>query len=211
MNRQEYDIIKAKFPGRIVVPGYLRTDYTMVPGEGTTKFILKKGEKTQLMPERLLDDNDAFAITNYGIFLLFETVGKEGVGKLETYPNATVFTGTGIVAADLEKVYNGSLGIKLDQDQLIESYPAHNFRVVRTTQQATSTTKSEQLPVDGYATATPMLVLYGGQKIFPQLDRPAVAGEGVQLADQTVNVVKVSLCLQGFTVYGAGKDKYGQF
>lgn len=203
--RENLDILREKYgPSAVIVPGFIRSDLAMSNGQSSMQFLVKKGEKTALAPERLLDFKDAFAITRYGILLVFETVGAEGTGKLETYPNATVFTGIGLTAADLEKVYNGSLGIKVGQDQLIEGYPSHNFRVVRTTQQASATTKSEQLPADGFASAQPMLILKGNEKLEIILTRPAVSTEGVQLTTTTTNIVKAVFFAQGFTIYGAG-------
>lgn len=203
--RENLDILKERYGNdAIIVPGFIRSDLAMSNGQTAMQFLVKKGEKTALAPERLLDFKDAFAITRYGILLVFETVGAEGTGVLNTYPNATVFTGVGLTATDLEKVYNGSLGIKVGQDQLIEAYPSHNFRVVRTTQQASASTKSEGLPADGFASAQPMVILKGNEKLDITLTRPAVSTEGVQLTTVTVNVVKSVFFAQGYTIYGAG-------
>ncbi|MDP1763071.1 MAG: hypothetical protein Q8L07_04220 [Sediminibacterium sp.] len=203
--RENLDILKDRFGAdAVIVPGFIRSDLSMTDGNTNMQFLVKKGEKIALAPERLLDFKDAFAITRYGVLLVFETVAAPGTGKLETYPNATVFAGTGLTAASLEKLYNGSLGIKVGQDQLIEAYPTHNFRVVRTTQQASSTTKSEQLPADGFASAQPMLILKGNEKLDVIVTRPATSGEGVQLTDTSTNIVKVVFFAQGYTIYGAG-------
>ena len=204
--RENLDILKERFPGMVIVPGFLRSDLAFQDGQSLMKFLIKKGEKEALAPERLLDQQDAFAITRYGLFLLNETVDAEGTGVLQTYPNATIFTGTGLTAASLEKLYNGSLGIKIGQDQLIEDYPNRNFRVVRTTQQSSSSNKSENLPVDGFASAAPMMVLKGKAKIDISVNRPATSGEGVQLTDTSANVIKAVFFAQGYTIYGAGNS-----
>lgn len=203
--RENLDILKEKYgPGAVIVPGYIRSDLALAAGAAAMQFLVKKGEKVANAAERMLDFKDAFAITRYGVLLVFETVGAEGTGALQTYPNATVFTGVGLTAAALEKVYNGSLGIKVGQDQVIENYPAHNFRVVRTTQQASATTYSEGLPADGFASAQPMVILKGNEKLDITLTRPATSGEGVQLTTVTANIVKAVFFAQGYTIYGAG-------
>jgi len=207
MSRSNLEILKQKYPGRVIVPGFLRKDVALVNGNTIIKFpVLKNDNGQPLQTENFLDTNDAFAVERYGLYLLFETVGSEGTGVLQTYPNATVFTGTGLTAADLEKIYNGSFAGKIGQYQLIEAYPTKNFRVVRTTQQATSTTKSESLPVDGTAEASPLLVFGGCEKLELQVQRPTGASDAVQLTTTTTNIVKAVLFLQGYTIYGAGYD-----
>ena len=204
--RQNYDILKERYPSATIVPGFIRSDVALSNGTGRTLFPVKKGDKVAFSCENLLDYKDAFAITRYGIQIINEVVGNEGVGVRQTYPNIIVFpaTDTGLVAEDLEKIYNGTLAIKVGQDQLIEAYPTANFRVVRTSQQAAATTRSEALPVDGFASAEPLVILRGNDKIEVVLQRPAKSGEGVQLTTTTSKIVKAVFFAQGFTIYGAG-------
>lgn len=191
-----------------VVPASLVTGTALVNGSNLIQFLVNKGDKQALPYENLIDKTDAFAITRYGLFLINEIVGNEGKAELQTYPNIIQFpaSDTGLVAADLMKVYNGFLNIQVGQAKILESYPTHNFKVARTTQQASATTFSEYLPVDGFATADPMLILDGSQKNLVSILRPATSGEGVQLTSTTSKIVKAVFFAQGYVIYGGARN-----
>lgn len=200
MSRLELDILKAmpEFQGKKIVPAFLRKDVALVNGQSTIQFpLIKNSGVTINAAENLLDYKDAIAITHYGLFLVFETVGQEGKGRLFTFPNSSVFTGAGLTLADLEKLYNGKLTLRNGQDQLLEAYPTKNFRVERTS-------ATEAVPADGFATAAPMIIFKGNDKIDLRVERPATSGEGVQLTTTTTNIVKAVFFAQGYVIYGAG-------
>jgi len=149
-----------------IVPGYVCSSTALVAGSPTTNFVVTQ-DKTPLNYEQLINRTDAFAVCNYGLLITNEIVANPGKAPLVTYPNIIQFPAslTGLVAADLEQVYNGYLSIQVAQSVIVPNYPSHNFRVVRTTQQASASTFSEQLPVDGFASADPLIILDGSQKI----------------------------------------------
>lgn len=179
-----------------------------VNGNSLMTFLVNKGEKTALSYENLIDKTDAFAVTSFGMLICNEVVATPGKAPFVTYPNIIQFAAsyTGLVAADLEQLYNGFLNIQVGQSVVLPNYPSHNFRVVRTTQQASATTFSEQLPVDGFATADPMIILDGSQKNIITLQRPAFGGEGVQLTSTATNVVKAVLFFQGYVISGGARN-----
>lgn len=187
-----------------IVPGVVRTSTSLVNGNSVTNFIVTQ-DKTPLNYEVLINRTDAFAILNYGLFLTNEVVATPGLAPLLSYPNETAMTATGVTPSQLEQVYNGTLSIQVAQNVIVPSFPSRLFRSVRTTQQTSATNKSEQLPVDGYATADPLIILDGSQKNILQLTRPAFAGEAVQ-SSGTTNSIKVVFEAYGYMILGGARN-----
>ena len=208
-NNNSLAAARARFgKGTVVVPSTLKSVTPTQVGNGTTKMLFQKNVKNQssAMPyEVLLDQNDAFVVTHVGFFLLNEIVASPGKAQPQTYPNIIQFPASlaGLVAADLQQFYNGSLGITAAQDKIFENFALSDCFVARTTQQTAAANFSETLPVDGYVALPENFTIYGQEKYDFTITRPAFSGEGVQTTAST-NQIKVLMAFKGYTAYGAG-------
>lgn len=191
-----------------ITPSSLVTGTALVNGSNQITFLVNKGEKTALSYENLIDKTDAFAITHFGMMITNEIVASPGKAPLVTYGNIIQFpaSDTGLVAADLEQLYNAQLNIQVGQSVVLQAFPTHNFRAVRTTQQSAATNFSEQLQADGFSVADPMFILDGSQKNQVTVNRPAYAGEGVQLTTTTTKIVKAIFFCQGYVIAGGARN-----
>jgi hypothetical protein len=214
-NSQSLAAAKARFgKGAVVVPSTLKSVTPTQNGNGTTKLLFQKNVKNQssAMPyEVLLDQNDAFVVTHVGFFLLNEIVASPGKAQPQTYPNIIQFPASlaGLVAADLQQFYNGSLSVTVAQDKIFENLALSDCFVARTTQQTAATNFSESLPVDGYVALPENFTIYGQEKYDFSINRPAFTTEGVQTT-ATTNQVKVLMAFKGYTVFGAGSAYQAQ-
>lgn len=183
---------------------FIQVDYQLASNNPRYSFPLTKNTASRTS-ERRLDINDAFAITHIGLFLKREDSAKPGKGVLQTYPNNTVFAleALNLDPDDLEAIYNGTLSIKVGEKTWVDAMSTTVFRSIRTTQQASASTKSEQVTLDGFVEAEPYITLDGSEQNEIVLNIPSYAGMLLQNstggAGQTVYVV---LKCYGFLIKG---------
>ena len=142
--RNYFEQLKNSNPGRLVAPSYLRLERTINSSFNSIDFYTREGEGTQLVTERRLKISDAFAVTKIGVFIskvgssTTATDAQLSSANLRTYPNASVFTGSG-EATNLMAIYNGFLSLDIDQKIYIDSLPTNQFYQVPEAQQGTTT------------------------------------------------------------------------
>lgn len=189
----------------IISPSYLRAEQLLVDNKAKYNFDLKKigGEQIQ---EVKLDRNDLFVVSRIGLFLTLQTSTTIGKEVPQSYANATVFTATGLVAADLEAIYNGFSSLKIGTRVNIENLSNHEFRYVPSTQQASATTKSEVNLSDATYKPATTISLHGTMDIVYTVEFPTYAGIRIQ-ADAAQPTTRLVLMLFGFLVKGAASKK----
>jgi len=198
--------LKDKYKGATISPSYLRVAVLTRNANGQYQFNLRKDVGTSLAHDKKLDQNDSFAATRWGIALMKENPAEPGTGRLQTYPNNTVFAAEAgkVTPGHLETFYNGSLRYTKDQKVVVEGWPTRLSSVVRTTQQASPATFSEMEGADGTVLLPTLITFNGKAKNDMVLDIPSWATQQVQYEAAAERIYVVFLCY-GFLVTGIGE------
>lgn len=128
--------LKAEYAGKVLVPGYLRLEAVINNNNGVLKFPTFTGDSNLVYAtEQRLDRNDAFIVSEYGMFLLKQDVAnKKTNGLLYSYPNRTIF---GAATDDLMAIFNsGKLNIEINKKREIPDLDCARFLQIPTTQQS---------------------------------------------------------------------------
>lgn len=192
---------------RVIADSFIRMETYLVNGKSEYEFVHRL-LGTEAVTEHKLNDQDAFRITDVGIYLMAENIAKPGISVLQTYPNATVFNVVGgdpIVAADLEHVYNGYLTAKIGDTTWLPDKSLRACRVVNTTLQSGANTESERKANDGMISLTPQYTLYGRENNTLIVKVPGNAAQSV-VSTNGVYKTKLVLMLEGFKITGAGNE-----
>lgn len=204
--RAIFKTLNAKFPGKVVSPGYLRVEQTLLNSTGKYKFNIKKigGEN---VTELKLDRNDLFVVSSIGIYLLREETAKAGGQALQTYPNQTVFAGVvGFDPKDLETIYNGFLYMKVSTLVNIESLSMQNFRRIPQTQQSSATNYSQYDLAESTYKPGSLIELHGTSDIEINVEYPSFTG--ITLAAVTAGFThKLVFMPQGYLIKGGAKSQ----
>lgn len=104
-------------------------------------FNLNKTSQASLITDIKLDQADAFIPTAIGIFIrkagssTTPSEAEQTIAIERTYPNSTIFSGSG-EAANLESIYqSGIMAIQLNRVTIVQSMDLLSFRTVGTAQQ----------------------------------------------------------------------------
>lgn len=201
--------LAADYKGLTIAQDYLRSEQLLANGIQNYSFPLYRlGSETA--SERKLDQQDAFCITELGIYLLQDTVAVSGIGVLQAYPNPIVFPDEaaagafpGFTGSHLEHVYNGRLILMVGQTTFAPGIPVKDCRVVRTSQKSATIIHSERLPGDGLIALTPQYDIKGQENNQIQLAVPGNAAQKVQ-SNTAVSgyAIKLVLFAEGFRIVG---------
>ncbi len=130
--RQFLNILRKAFPKKMASESYLRLE-TQLANSPLLQFNIGSDvvdTTTRNSTEVRLNRNDLFVATRWGFFLKKVVSGAHSKAKLYTYPQPSVFAddSTTFLNADLEGVYNGRIGVKIDSTVQIEAYDMQRFR-----------------------------------------------------------------------------------
>lgn len=199
----------ARFNGKLVQPSFLQSEVALQNGKAAYPFAINQNNGVSLAnSEKRLNQNDAFVASHLGIFIKKEDSAKRGSGVLQTYPNSSYLgadEATYFAFADMEAIWNSYLNVKVGDVVFGEAIDMRNCRSVRTTQQTSATTKSEQLSFDGYIPVEPIITFDGANKNELVLNIANWAGQLIQ--NSTANAgatIYVVLKAFGFLVTGGG-------
>lgn len=200
-------------------PSFLRIEQTLNSTNGSYNFNLKVDSGT-IATENKLDRNDIFVTEGIMLGISAQTPATQGKEVIQTYPNSVVFAAanvTGLVAADLEAIYNGYLKLKIGSKVNIEKLPLLHFRRVPVTQQASVVAATAAIPSSGFANSEfgmetlsykpgTLIYLRGTDNIELNVTFPTYAGMSIQNtgypASLTVIQTKLVMLLYGYLIVG---------
>lgn len=208
----DYEKLRTKYPDNPVISrSYIRMEQYLVNGKSEYRFDHTR-QSTDAPTENKLADQDAFFVTDIGIFLLAESTTVPGIGVLQTYPNPVQFPNGASAAflqnADLEHLYNGKFSIKIGDTTWLPDQPIFDCRVVNTAQQtALATNDSERHPGDGFIACHPKPTLLGMENNELKLIVPANSLQKVETDAAAAGFkTKVVCILTGYKITGAGRN-----
>lgn len=133
--------------GIVTSSSFLRAEFPLTGNFNTLEWnVLQNGGNTTagevINTQNLLNQNDTFTVLGYALYLKSAvTVGgaapteaEHAKAQLYTFPNPQIFV-TANEANNLQAIYNGELGVKLDTTDFIPSFPALSFYRVPQSQQ----------------------------------------------------------------------------
>lgn len=203
-----YQDLQTKYgKDRVIAESYIRMEAYLTNGKAEYQFFHRL-LGNEAPTERKLNDQDAFRITDLGLFLLQESTTVAGIGVLNTYPNPIQFPDEagGIQNAHLEHIYNGFVSAKIGDTTWLPDLPIHDCRVVNTAQQnALATNDSGKMFGDGFIPVVPQYTLKGRENNEIKLIVPANSVQKVESIFGTSGYkIKVVMFVRGFKITGAG-------
>jgi len=168
----------------VLSQSYIRTEVAM--STSVTQYTLpilvnsaNQAGGTTFATMNLLNLQDAFVVSQIGIFTAIPASSTTTAFPLYTYPNASAYTTTGAAAA-LYNLYNGSMSITVNNRQVMPSYDIYRHLYVPQTQQGAAATASTIDQNDasefGYYPIEPNIVLVGSKNNQITLNLPAAIG-----------------------------------
>lgn len=186
-SRAIFDKVRKQFPGKKVVPGYLRVEQTIVNGKTNYRFNFTSDKGSTILTEKKLNRTDQFLISHLGLFLSKRDETAPNAEVLQTYPNLTVFSdGTTFVGKHLEAIYNGSMSLKVKSTVYIENLDLQQFREIGAMAQSSGTTYSETKKDAGFIELTPNVKINGNDPHNIELDLPIT--DSLKVANDVANM-----------------------
>lgn len=208
INFNEYDrkvlaVLKAKYPGLVISPSFLRLEKKLENQNGTMTFDHQRNGG-EISTEVRVDKNDSFFATKakLALFQRDTATNDQAIKILQTYPNKIEFAAAnGLNPDHLEMIYNGKLSIQRANTILVESFPTYRFREVSETQQTSAANKSSVSGLAGFTDLVNHVEITGREAMQIELKTPSVNGLAWQYTTGTVET-RVALLLDGFLVKG---------
>jgi hypothetical protein len=161
-HRQIFDNISKQFPGKKVVPGFLRVERVITNGRTSYQFNFTQDTGSSAATEVKLARTEQFLISHLGMFLAKKDSAAPNCEVLQTYPNGTVFAdGTTFKSKFLEAIYNGYASLKVKSTVYIEALPLADFRSIGAMAQSSASTFSEVNSGMGFIELTPNVKING--------------------------------------------------
>lgn len=168
----------------VLSQSYIRTEVAM--STSTTQYTLpilvnsaNQAGGTTFSTMNLLNLQDAFVVSQIGIFTAIPASSSTTAFPLYTYPNASAYTTTGAAAA-LYNLYNGNMSVTVNNRQIVPSWDIYRHLYVPQTQQGAAATASTIDQNDasefGYYPTEPNIVLVGSKNNQITLNLPAAIG-----------------------------------
>lgn len=169
----------------VLSQSYLRSEVAM--STSTTQYSIPilvnsagQGGAVSYPTNQLLNLQDAFVVSELGVFVAAPAAATTTAFPYYTYPNAQVFSTVGAAAA-LYNLYNGNLSLVVNNRQIIPSMDLYRFFNVPQTQQASFTGTNTAIDENdassyGYYPIEPNIVLVGSKNNQLQLNLPAAIG-----------------------------------
>lgn len=197
-------ITRRSMPGSLVQDSFLQLEIPLANNTNVYKFGVNSTDTRppQRASETRLNNNDAFCITQIGLYIKNEDPAKPGSGTLQSYPNISVFPdeALNLANADLEAVFNSQLSIKVGDTVFANGIDMRPTRTVRTTQQTSATNESEQLGDDGQIPNEPVMTLDGSKKNDVAVTIANWAGQLIQYSAGHGTNVYLVLKFWGFLI-----------
>jgi hypothetical protein len=132
--RSIYDAVKSDYDSKFgkgattITQSFLRLESGVLGTTGSISFAVRNNENASgatsvRVTETRLAPTDNFLATEVG-FYIYKTASAGATGTkiaLNTFPNSLVYTGSG-EAANLQSLYNGKLGVKINGRQIVENW-----------------------------------------------------------------------------------------
>lgn len=188
--------------GVIIQPSYIQLEVALALNKTNYSFILNQnGGGVPRNSERRINQNDLFVATDMALRLKQEDSNKAGQEVLQAYANATAIAPepSQVTQKDVDAVFNSSLSVKVGDTVYGEAIDLSPCRVVGTTAQSSSSTRSELHSMEGVLSLEPFITFDGSKKNDLQLNLQ-YAGL-IQSASPTLTVYAV-LKFWGFLVTG---------
>lgn len=161
----------------VLSQSYIRSEVAM--STSTTSYqipILVNSATNSFSTNNLLNLQDAFVISQIGIFTAIPASSTTTAFPLYTYPNALAYTTAGAATA-LYNLYNGKLSVVVNNRQIVPSYDINRHLYVPQTQQGAAATASVIDQNDatefGFFPIEPNIVLVGSKNNVISLELPA--------------------------------------
>jgi hypothetical protein len=193
--------LKAEYAGKTLVPGFLRMEATIKNNSGIIKFSTQTGDSnTVYATEKRLDRNDAFIVTDMGVFLLKQDIANGKTNGLPySYPNRTIF---GAATDDLLAIFTaGVLDIEVNKKREIPDLDLLRFLQIPQVQQSTANNFDETNLKKALKPVTPQFRIDGSGTNDIKITFPTYAGfAGASAVAGTEH--RVVLYLHGLFVQG---------
>ncbi len=217
-NRKWYETVKGKYPNSQPTLGALRQELTIKSNQSDYKFDFKTANANSVT-EQLLAVTDAFGANELGIFLMVRNKTRPGSGILQTYPNreaiapafnastADTPSASAVQAiSDLEAIFNGVAGMRIDSTVIFDGLDMRRFRRVPQTQIGIFASQAQSGYRDGMVAIEPQLFLDGARKNQVSVTVPQF--NGIALEPDNANYELVLVCVaSGFRVQGGANLK----
>ena len=215
-------LLGADFYGRYQITpqtGQIRIEMSLVEGQGTYEFDIKK--KIKSGTEKIIRDNDLFISRAIGIALMVESNTARGTAPLLSYPminGAHLPAGIkGFINSNPYVLYNGVVTMKTDQSVNMTGLPMTHFLHVPETQpvgminSADDTLMSSgiqpQFNIDNILYELPeVLVIAGNHSTDFKVEAPVVSG--LQMATPEGYTAKIVLIIEGWLFAAGANEKY---
>lgn len=206
-NAAVYNQLRKAYPNNpVIAPDFIRMEAYLTNGKSEYEFFHKL-LGNEAATENKLNEQDAFRVTDIGVFLTAENTTVPGIAELQTYPNPIVFPNetSALQTAHLEHIYNGKYIAKIGDTTYLPGMYIGECRVVNTSQQTSSANRSERGAGDGFMPSTPQYTLRGRENNSLKIVVPANSVQKVESVFGTTGYkTKVVLILRGFKITGAG-------
>lgn len=202
--------------GVITTPSYLRLEVTAnTTATSVLNFSTLDTSGTKTVTERRLKLNDTFTVTDIAFYIIADTAdtvnaptdSNRAKARMYTYPNPNV-SAISTKADELEAIYNGFLGLRIDSTTFIDSLPVRSLYRVGTSQAGVGSTATNNVSIGrdewplmnyGRAEMLPSIELNGQANIEWSITLPTAQDLGAPAS----SFIAFALVLNGFLNQGA--------
>ena len=162
----------------VLSQSYIRSEVAM--STSTTSYqipilVNSTGANTNFATNNLLQLQDAFVVSQIGIFVSIPASSSTTAFRLYTYPNTSAFSTAGAATA-LYNLYGGKMSVVVNNRQIVPSWDIYRHLYIPQTQQgaaSTATTVDENDATEfGYYPVEPNIVLVGSKNNVITLELP---------------------------------------
>lgn len=187
LQRQTFDMLQKKFPGKEVAPHYLRSEVVLKNNINKYKFD-HRTVGSEASTEIKLDRNDLVYVTSIMLGWIECPVDEEATASINTYAMKTL--------PDLECIYNGFLSLKTGAKVNFENLSCLNFKYVPQTQ-GTATLSDQFNFMDAAYSGVEDIYLHGTKSHEITVEFPTKPN---MLLEPASGVRKLVLVLNGFII-----------
>lgn len=158
----------------VLSQSFLRLEVSLSTSRTLYQFPLLVNDNTngsQKNTETRLNLQDAFICSSLGMFFAAPASATASNFPLYSYPNTTVFTGTG-VASSLYQFYNSAMSLTVNNRQIVPAFDCSRFYQVNQTQQTATSLDQLNLSNDGFVPIEPGWTIVGSKNNVLQINLP---------------------------------------
>lgn len=166
----------------VLSQSYLRSEVAMstsVTNYHVPVLVNDSQNGSAFVTENRLNLQDAFVVSEIGIFVAKPAASTTTAFPLYTYPNASAFSTTGAADA-LYNLYNGQMNVTVNNRQIMPSWDIYRHLFAPQTQQGAASTATtidqNDASAFGYYPCEPNIVLVGSKNNQINLQLPAAIG-----------------------------------